>query len=131
MRYIEKYIEGYDLDEESFAMDLIEEIDPGGHFLNKKHTLTNSKDFIRPELYFRDSYDNWTDQGSKDAFESARDRVDDMLDSYERPPSTRTSSATSRPTWRTSARPSWSESAGDSDPGRGSSLTGQRVGRPE
>ncbi|MEA5387906.1 trimethylamine methyltransferase family protein [Haloarculaceae archaeon H-GB11] len=86
MRYIEKYIEGYDLDEESFAMDLIEEIDPGGHFLNKKHTLTNSKDFIRPELYFRDSYDNWTDQGSKDAFESARDRVDDMLDSYERPP---------------------------------------------
>jgi trimethylamine--corrinoid protein Co-methyltransferase len=85
IRYIEKYMKGYDLDEDSFALDLIGDIDPGGHFLNKRHTLTNSKNFIRPEIYYRDSYDNWTEAGSKDAFESANERVEELLDSYEKP----------------------------------------------
>ena len=86
VRYVEKFQDGFGLDEESFALDLIEEIEPGGHFLNKRHTLTHSSNFLRPEIYFRDSYDTWAEDGERDAFERANERVEDLLDAYERPP---------------------------------------------
>jgi len=86
IRYLRAYEEGFDLDEDSFAMDLIEEVDPGGHFLNKRHTLTHSKEFLRPEIYYRDSYDNWTEEGGLDACDRAHERVERLLDDYERPP---------------------------------------------
>jgi len=87
IRYLQRFEEGYTLDEESFALDLIAEVDPAGHFLNKRHTLEHSRDnFLIPELSYRDSYDNWENQGSKDAFERAHERVEKLLEEYERPP---------------------------------------------
>jgi trimethylamine--corrinoid protein Co-methyltransferase len=86
-RYLQQFDEGFDLDDDSFALDLIEEVDPAGHFLNKRHTLTHSKkNFLIPELAYRDSYDNWENDGSKDAFERAHERVQTLIDEYERPP---------------------------------------------
>jgi trimethylamine--corrinoid protein Co-methyltransferase len=86
-RYLRQFEGGFDLDDDSFALELIEEVDPAGHFLNKRHTLTHSKkNFLIPELAYRDSYDNWENDGSKDAFERAHERVQDLVESYERPP---------------------------------------------
>jgi len=87
IRYLQRFEEGYTLDEESFALDLIQEVDPAGHFLNKRHTLEHSRDnFLIPELSFRDSYDNWENQGAKDSFERAHERVQELVEEYERPP---------------------------------------------
>ncbi|PSP84839.1 hypothetical protein BRC83_04245 [Halobacteriales archaeon QS_1_68_17] len=86
IRYVERFREGFDITPETLARDLIEEVEPGGHFLNKRHTLTNSKDeYVFPDLFFRDAYDNWADAGGKDAFERASERVDELIDEYERP----------------------------------------------
>lgn len=86
IRYLQRIDDGYTLDEESFALDLIEEIDPADHFLSERHTLTHSKEFHIPELFYRDAYDNWEGDGAKDAFERAHERVQRLLDEYERPP---------------------------------------------
>jgi trimethylamine--corrinoid protein Co-methyltransferase len=87
IRYLQRFEEGYTLDEESFAMDLIAEVEPADHFLNKRHTLEHSRDeFLIPELSYRDSYDNWEEEGSKDAFQRAHERVQDLVEEYERPP---------------------------------------------
>lgn len=86
IEYIKRYQAGYDINEETLAKDLIEEIETGDHFLSQRHTLTHSKDFHIPELFYRDAYDNWESEGGKDAFERAHERVKELLDDYERPP---------------------------------------------
>jgi trimethylamine--corrinoid protein Co-methyltransferase len=87
IRYLQRFEEGFTLNEESFAMDLIADTEPADHFLNERHTLTHSKEnFLIPELSYRDSYDNWTNAGSQDAFERAHERVQTLLDDYEQPP---------------------------------------------
>lgn len=85
LRYIRRFQDGYEISEETLAMDLFEEVDAGGHFLNQRHTLTHGDEHIRPELFYRDSYDNWADAGEKDAFQRAAEYVDEQLAAYERP----------------------------------------------
>lgn len=86
IEYIERFQAGYEISEETLAKDLIGEVETGGHFLNKRHTLDHSKEFVFPELFYRDAYDNWTDEGSKGPFERAHERVQELLAEYERPP---------------------------------------------
>lgn len=87
IRYLQRFESGYTLGEEDFALDLIAEVDPADHFLNQRHTLEHSRDeFLIPELSYRDSYDNWEGDGAKDAFERAHERVNALIDEYERPP---------------------------------------------
>lgn len=87
IRYIERFREGVEVSEDTLAQDLIAEVDPGGHFLNKRHTLVNSKtEFLIPDLFYRNSYDSWEDEGEKSTFERAHDRKVELLEEYERPP---------------------------------------------
>ena len=86
IRYLQRYEEGYEITDESFALDLIEEVKPGGHFLNKRHTLTHSRsEFLIPEVYDRKSYDTWADNGKRSSFERAHERVEELLGEYDRP----------------------------------------------
>jgi len=86
LRYIEHFRNGYDINTETLAEDLVEEVEPGGHFLNQRHTLEHSRDdYLFTDLFYRDSYDNWDEEGGKDAFERAHNRVEELLAEYERP----------------------------------------------
>jgi trimethylamine--corrinoid protein Co-methyltransferase len=87
IRYLQRFDDGFTIDDDTFALDLIEEVGPADHFLNQRHTLEHSRDdFLFPEIAYRDSYDNWEEDGAKDAFERAHERVQDLIDEYERPP---------------------------------------------
>jgi trimethylamine--corrinoid protein Co-methyltransferase len=87
IRYIQRFQRGYDLNDETFARELLEEVQPGGHFLNQRHTLNHcNTEHYMSEVFDRQSYDDWESDGSKDAFARAHDRVNDLLDEYERPP---------------------------------------------
>ena len=86
IRYIKRYEDGFELTDEKFALDLIEEVEPAGHFLNQQHTLTHAtEEFMIPELAVRNSHGDWKSAGSKTAFERAHEHVQEILDSYERP----------------------------------------------
>lgn len=86
LRYLRQFREGYRVSEEALAVELSGEVEPGGHFLNKRHTLEHGEEHIRPEIFFRDSYDNWVEAGKKEAFERAHEYVQSQLEAYERPP---------------------------------------------
>lgn len=87
IRYIQRFMRGYDLNEDTFALDLLEEVEPGGHFLNKQHTLTHGEtDHFLTNIFDRQSYDDWESAGEPDSFELAHERVNDLVDAYERPP---------------------------------------------
>lgn len=87
IRNLERIEEGFAIDEESFAFDLMEEVEPAGHFLSKRHTLTHSRDeLFRTEVFDKRSHGDWEEDGSKTGFEMGRDRVQERLEEYERPP---------------------------------------------
>ncbi len=78
-----KLIRGIDVDEEHLALDLIEKVGPGGHYLAEEHTMKH----FRSELYFpevlnRRNYDSWLAEGGKTFYEEANVRVKYLLENH-------------------------------------------------
>ena len=69
------------------AIATVRDVGPGGHFLGEAHTLAHCEEalFI-PRLQFFDSYEQWRDEGSRDAEVRARDEARRLLNHYEPPP---------------------------------------------
>ncbi len=86
IRYVQRYLEGFDLNDDTFALDLLEEVEPGGHFLNKRHTLEHGDtDHYMTDIFNRQSYDDWESAGEPDAFELAHERVNEIEAEFEAP----------------------------------------------
>jgi trimethylamine---corrinoid protein Co-methyltransferase len=89
---VKNLVRGIAVDEEHLALDLIEKVGPGGHYLAEEHTMKH----FREELYFpealnRKNYDAWSADGSKTYGEAANARVKYLLDNHplsELPPET-------------------------------------------
>jgi trimethylamine--corrinoid protein Co-methyltransferase len=87
IRMVERFLDGFEFSEERLAMELLEDVDPGGHFLDQRHTLTHGQEEqFFPNLFDRQSHDAWEDDGEPDPFELAHERVEEHVDAYERPP---------------------------------------------
>ncbi len=77
---------GIDLSSEAQAMDALEEVGPGGHFLGAAHTQRNFEAaFYRSEIADNNSFEQWVADGSLDAAQRANKRWKATLDSYEAP----------------------------------------------
>jgi trimethylamine--corrinoid protein Co-methyltransferase len=60
------------------ALDLIESIGPGGEYLTSEHTLEHFKEWFRPRLQDRSTFDDWLGRGSKSMLgriEAESDRI--------------------------------------------------------
>ena len=79
--------QGVDFGELEAALETMNEIEPGGHYLGTSHTLENfEKAFVMPELMNHDSFEQWQADGGEDANERAVSRAKRMLADYEPPP---------------------------------------------
>jgi len=81
---VKRTIEGISVTDETLAVDVINKVGPGGHFLAQKHT----KEWIRKEHYFpsvfdRKNYEDWVRDGAKDARMLARERVKRILEAHQ------------------------------------------------
>ena len=77
---------GIDLSEEAQAMDALNEVGPGGHFLGASHTQRNFEAaFFRSEIADNNSFEQWVSDGSLDAAQRANQRWKAMLAEYEAP----------------------------------------------
>ena len=77
---------GLDISEESLAMESIRTVEPGGHHLGTDHTMRHfTTAFYRSEMFDYNSFDQWAEEGSKDAPTRASSRVKGLLASYEAP----------------------------------------------
>ncbi|PSP84994.1 trimethylamine--corrinoid methyltransferase [Halobacteriales archaeon QS_1_68_17] len=87
LQQFDRYAGGFPLSEESFALDTVADVDPAGHFLDRRHTVEHSREgCFHPELFDRRSHGDWHEDGRKSSFERAHDRVGRLLADYERPP---------------------------------------------
>ncbi len=80
-------LRGLDLDENGFAMEAFAETGPGNHFFGANHTLRNFRTaFYESALSDNQSFENWSDRGSKDAMQRANEKWKRDLRQYEAPP---------------------------------------------
>jgi trimethylamine--corrinoid protein Co-methyltransferase len=79
-------LEGVDLSENGQAMDAIREVGPGAHFLGCTHTQANfEKAFYRSSIADNATYEQWSSEGSRDAYQRAGGLVKKALADYEAP----------------------------------------------
>jgi len=81
---IGKTIEGFEVNDETMALELIEEVGPvPGTFLNKTHTRINwKKEYYVPQAADRLSYQEWEQQGKKTAIDLAQERMEEIIDTH-------------------------------------------------
>lgn len=78
---------GVSADENGQAMDAIREVGPSGHYLGCDHTQRNFKSaFWRSNLFDYKPFETWYEEGARDTYSLAADRVDHQLASYQQPP---------------------------------------------
>jgi trimethylamine--corrinoid protein Co-methyltransferase len=81
-----KLLDGLALDDNAFAMDAFHEAGPGKHFLGTAHTLANYQTaYFEPDLSDCNSFEQWLEEGSKDALARASDLWRARLSGYQAP----------------------------------------------
>jgi trimethylamine--corrinoid protein Co-methyltransferase len=77
---IDRILKGISVTEEKLALDIIDKVGPGGHFLNQKHTMKYLKEeHFLPKLTDRDSHELWIEKGERAIHERAREEVKRIL----------------------------------------------------
>ena len=78
---------GVSADENGQAMDAIREVGPSGHYLGCDHTQKNFKSaFWRSNLFDYKPFETWYEEGARDTYTLAAERVTHQLASYRQPP---------------------------------------------
>jgi trimethylamine---corrinoid protein Co-methyltransferase len=80
------FTKGLDMSENGLALDAICDNPPGQHFLGTTHTLANFESaFYRSETADNSSFEQWTEEGSKDSVTRANAIWKKRLSAYEAP----------------------------------------------
>jgi trimethylamine---corrinoid protein Co-methyltransferase len=84
--YTKHFMRSLEINEETLALDLIDQIGPDGDFLSSEHTLEHYREDWYPKLFDRSQYDIWKRKGSKTLRERARDKALKLLETHQPEP---------------------------------------------
>jgi trimethylamine--corrinoid protein Co-methyltransferase len=71
---------GFEVNEDTLAVDVIRKVGPGGHFMAEKHTLNHLRtEYWIPKLSDRQTFDAWMQAGAKDIVSVAKEKVKEVL----------------------------------------------------
>jgi trimethylamine--corrinoid protein Co-methyltransferase len=73
---------GFEINDETLALDLIDETGPGGEYLTSAHTLRNFRRNWFPDLLSRITYEKWEKEGQKDLGQRAGDKARFILENH-------------------------------------------------
>lgn len=83
---IKRILRGIPVTDQSRALNVIDEVGPGGHFLEHNHTYDRFRTEIwQPELIDRQVYENWELTGSKPYRDRVRERVIQIIEADTEP----------------------------------------------
>lgn len=77
--WIQAFLRGVDVSDESLAVDVIGRVGPEGQYLNQEHTRRHFREAWVPDLLERDDHKTWQRKGVKTLGERAAERVDRIL----------------------------------------------------
>ena len=81
--YALRFVEGFEVNEGTMAVDIIDKVGPGGIYLGEKHTVEHFRERWVSRLSDISSYESWEKEGGKRIDEVARERVKEILATHE------------------------------------------------
>ena len=85
--YVERIARSFVVDNEHLALDVIDEVGPGGVFIDQEHTVAHFRSEVwMPRLLDREYFQQWQDAGRPDTARRARERLNELLASYRQTP---------------------------------------------
>ena len=85
-RMIKQTINGFTIDDESLAVDVIKSVGPSKDFLAQEHTLKHMRDHSRPELIDRNGIEMWRASGATDSYQRALEKTRGILQPHQPEP---------------------------------------------
>jgi trimethylamine--corrinoid protein Co-methyltransferase len=84
---VKRILRGVPVDAEHLAVDVIDRIGPGGHYLTDDHTLVHFRtEFWMPELLDRTNWETWEAGGSKTLRQRVHEKVLYLIENYQPEP---------------------------------------------
>ena len=77
---VNQYMKGVPITEETLAIDLIDRVGPGAHYLQEAHTMEHFREVRYSKLFERSVYDQWKEMGAKRFEERLRDLTQEAMD---------------------------------------------------
>ncbi len=82
--YVERIMRGVGVDDERLAVDLVDELGPGGTFIDQMHTVRHMRNELwQPRLLDRLFWAPWEEGGRSDMFARAREYREELMRAYE------------------------------------------------
>jgi trimethylamine--corrinoid protein Co-methyltransferase len=83
---VKRILRGFNVKGETLALDVLQKVGPGGHFLDQDHTYNHYASELRvPFLSDRGTFEAWTKNGEQTAAERANATWKKVLEEYEPP----------------------------------------------
>lgn len=79
---VRRITQGFEINEETMALDLMDKIGPGGEFLTSEHTLRHFRENWFPDLIWRFPYEKWEKKGKKDLGTRANEKARHILENH-------------------------------------------------
>lgn len=83
---VARFMEGIEITEETMALDVIDQVGPGGHFLGEEHTLKHFRKNWFPTLLDRSTYSAWCENGKASLGDRAAARAKKLLETHQPTP---------------------------------------------
>lgn len=80
--YTKQFMKGLEVNEETLALDLIDELGPHGDWMGTDHTRRHYREDWYPRLFDRRPYDDWVAAGGKTLRQRARERALKILETH-------------------------------------------------
>ena len=85
-RMIKHTVNGIPVNDETLAIDVIDEIGPFGDFLSHPHTFDGMRSQSRPEIIDRRGRGMWESDGATDSYTRALNKVRTLIETHEPEP---------------------------------------------
>jgi trimethylamine--corrinoid protein Co-methyltransferase len=79
-------LEGVAVSDDDLALDVIEHVGPGGHFLAEPHTRAHMRELWMPRFFGRETWEEWEAAGRPEPRHRAHERVLQILAQHEPQP---------------------------------------------
>jgi trimethylamine--corrinoid protein Co-methyltransferase len=83
---LRRILKGVNADAGHLAVDVIQEVGPGGEYLTHRHTLAHFREMWDSELIDRASYEEWSNKGSKSMGQRIHEKVKHVLENHKPEP---------------------------------------------
>jgi trimethylamine--corrinoid protein Co-methyltransferase len=75
LHMVNQFMQGIEVSEETIVLDLIDKVGPGGNYLQETHTMENFRSIWYSDLFDREIYDKWQEDGAKRFSDRLREKT--------------------------------------------------------